>query len=97
MSVHDSPSGDEIRPAATHSVRCAGPDFPDAARLICCIAAEPFEPRWERPGATPDEAEQQLSRCRYDVGMNAANLESSKVMDLIDDCMKKEGYRWVTE
>lgn len=58
---------------------------------------EVFEPRWERADATVFDVEQQLSRCRYDVGMNAANIESSKVTVLIDDCMKKEGYRWVTE
>ncbi|MDO4643618.1 MAG: hypothetical protein Q4A74_07240 [Cardiobacteriaceae bacterium] len=51
-------------------------------------------PHWEREGASEQEIEQQLSRCEYDVGMNT-NVADSKRRDLIDACMKKEGYYWV--
>lgn len=58
---------------------------------------QPVEPHWARADATAEDAQQQLSRCRYDVGMNAANLENSRVNALIEDCMRKEGYQWVTQ
>lgn len=75
----------------------SAPQETEVAEVPEVPVVAPIEPHWARADATPEDAEQQLSRCRYDVGMNAGNLENSRVTALIEDCMKKEGYRWVTE
>lgn len=83
--------------AAPEAVETTVPAVAEAPVELPPPPAETFEPHWARDNTSPEDTEQQLSRCRYDVGMNAANLESSRVNSLIDDCMKKEGYRWVSE
>lgn len=58
-----------------------------AAAVSACGSA----PTWEKAGATMDERDNRISKCRYEIGLN--KIDDDERDDLLSDCMRADGYR----
>jgi len=50
------------------------------------------DPSWRKPGVSFNDAQNTLSECKYQVGLN--KVPKSEQNDLIKECMKSKGFRW---
>ncbi|WP_455233067.1 hypothetical protein [Geopseudomonas aromaticivorans] len=50
-------------------------------------------PTWEKAGATMDERDNLISKCRYQIGINKVDEDEREA--LLSDCLRAEGYRLV--
>jgi len=57
----------------------------------CILSACGSAPTWEKAGATMDERDNLISKCRYQIGLNKIDEDERK--EMLSDCMRAEGYR----
>lgn len=50
--------------------------------------------QWYKDGVSRHATNNQVSRCRYDIDM-ARDIAPDKAQVMLENCMQKEGYRWV--
>ncbi|WP_432697097.1 hypothetical protein ACQUQP_01720 [Marinobacterium sp. YM272] len=62
--------------------------------LTACATGGPaYKQFWSKEGASYDQAVTHESECQYNVGMAKISSRAEK-QQLIQSCMKMQGYRW---
>jgi hypothetical protein len=56
--------------------------------LICSCATS----GWRKPGVNKFDTESHLAQCEYDISMN--KLEGADAKKTVDNCMKRNGFRY---
>ncbi|GAA6142595.1 hypothetical protein [Hydrogenophaga sp. 5NK40-0174] len=59
-----------------------------ALALTACASSKPY---WAKPGVSSDTTYNELSQCRYEVGLRGIDGDEADL--LIAHCMRGKGYR----